>query len=586
VKDSDGITLGLAGYLHTTLYNKAGAVTVATKLVNGVATISYSVMELGTHTLKISTEGVETITSSDAICTPATSKATRWEGYYVQNGQQQNMAFNLVLTSNRTVTGQGTDNVGPFTWTGNYVDNQISLKKQYTGSYAVSYQGTVSKSTDGIVSISGLWSLATAQGSGSGTFSMTEQTNSLTALVGSCSLTVISHPFNIVRGKPKTISVVTHPPTTLDSSDYFSISAQMLDQAGNNVTNNSLAYLTLIGGAASDLTSTNSLVANFSTGMVHFTGLQAQAGRDQRLVVSNPYGVFNTTIPFKSTVVPTTFHHTVLGMTEESWLSSGVQDSYKATVADSMGSSVLSSDVNITSYTVITRRGSSGVNVNHQVALTDPTTATAAVAALEQATQSGNFDNAWQNFAKATGTTLPSNIASQPVSGTSSASMKIPAKYDAEIAAAEKAATLQAERDNAARASSASSSAQKWETISIVFIAGFGLAMIAIASAFFVHRKRPGSPAMENASSIGGDFGPKTPGGSSSTIHTSPAQFDHNNDDHMDDILGAQDAEFQPKWTSKPDPAAGRERSESSTVKIELNELDDAAAVDDVLGQI
>jgi len=256
---------------------------------------------------------------------------------------------------------------------------------------------------------------------------------------------------------------------------------------------------------------------------------------------------------FKSTVVPASFTHTLSGMTEEDWNSAGVQDSFRTTVADTMGSYVSIDDVTITSYSVLTRRTGTGIAVNHNVALTHAGSAKQSVSNLENSANNGDFDNNWKSNAAKNGATLPKNLASAGLSGTSSAGMALPSKYDNQVAA-HNAAQAAA---NSGGSSSSSSAAKHWEIVAIVFIGLFGMAVLGVAVAMFMQRKGPDASDMEHASSIGGDV--KTP-----TIHSdkpSVDTFDAPSSLH-DDALAVQDVHF----------TEGRDRADSSqTVRIGMN---------------
>jgi len=549
VKDSTGITIGtLSGFVHVTVPTCASCEMLAFPIVNGVAQVNYPVRKKGTHQLMITSEGVTTsVSSSNEMCTPTQSTVTNWQGSYVQFGSAHNMVFNLVFTNNRTITGQGSDTVGPFMWSGSFSGTEVSLTKQYQGSYAVQYQGSIQKDSTGVVSLTGTWSLG---GTGSGTFTMVEQTSVLTGLVGSCALSVLSNTFVVGEGAPQVVVITNDAPLTVDSSDPFSVSVQLHDRDGNPLASNTSAFLTVAGGSANALEAANT-TADFLTRNATFTGIKVMAGKDLRLVISTADGTFNVTRAFKSTVVPASFTHTISGMSEEDWNSAGVQDSFRTTVANTMGSYVSFDDVTITSYTVLTRRTGTGVAVNHNVALTHAGSAKQSVANLENSANNGDFDNNWKSNAANAGATLPANLASAGLSGTSSAGMALPSKYDNQVAAHNAA---QAANSNS---SSSSSAAKHWEIVAIVFIGLFGMAVMGVAVAMFMQRKGPDAADMDHASSIGGDV--KTP-----TIHSDKPTvdtFDAPSSLH-DDALAVQDVHF----------TEGRDRADSSqTVRIGMN---------------
>jgi len=559
VKDTSGVTLGtLSGFVHVTVPTCASCEMMAFPLVNGVAHVNYPVGKKGAHQLMVTTEGVTTsVSSSNEMCTPTKSTVTSWQGNYVQFGQAHSMLFNLVFTDNRTITGQGTDTVGPFMWVGSYSATEVSLTKQYQGSYAVQYQGTITKDNTGVVSLTGSWSLG---GTGSGAFTMVEQTSVLTGLVGSCALSTLSNTFVVGHGAPQTIVIVKEAPLTIDSSQEFSVAVQFHDRDGNPIVSNASAFLTVAGGSANALEAANS-TADFLTGNATFTGIKVMAGKDLRLVISTADGTFNVTQPFKSTVVPASFTHTISGMSEENWNSFGVHNSYKTTVADTMGSDVSFDDVTITSYTVLSRRTGSGIAVNHNVALTNAGSAKSSVASLEHAASNGAFDNNWKSNANANGATLPADLSSAGLSGTSASGMALPSKYANQVAAYNAAAAA-SNQD----ASQDSSAAKHWEIVAIVFIGLFGMAVMGVAVAMFVQkRKGVDSSDMEDASSIRGNV-------RSTTIHSDkPDTLDVTASLH-DDAVAVQNVHL----------TEGRDRADSSqTVRIGMN-----PALSEPVGQI
>jgi len=80
----------------------------------------------------------------------------RWEGFWVQRhlGRQAMTPFTLQF-ANGTVTGQGRDVIGRFTFSGEYDESTgtVRMVKQYIGKHQVLYIGQ----PDGEGSIQGTW---------------------------------------------------------------------------------------------------------------------------------------------------------------------------------------------------------------------------------------------------------------------------------------------------------------------------------------------------------------------------------------------------------------------------------------------
>ncbi len=82
----------------------------------------------------------------------------QWEGFWFQeaHGKQRMTAFTLWFT-NGEITGDGSDVIGGFTFTGGYdIDNgELVMMKQYVGKHRVLYRGK----PDGEGCIAGTWSI-------------------------------------------------------------------------------------------------------------------------------------------------------------------------------------------------------------------------------------------------------------------------------------------------------------------------------------------------------------------------------------------------------------------------------------------
>lgn len=82
----------------------------------------------------------------------------RWDGFWVSRllGRQAMTPFMLYFTEGR-VTGQGSDIIGPFTFSGDYDEatGTVRMVKQYIDKHQVLYVGH----PDGEGSIQGTWSI-------------------------------------------------------------------------------------------------------------------------------------------------------------------------------------------------------------------------------------------------------------------------------------------------------------------------------------------------------------------------------------------------------------------------------------------
>ncbi len=79
-----------------------------------------------------------------------------WQGFYMQYGTKHEMATELNFMDGK-ISGDGSDALGSFYWSGNYdaQQGQCSLFKTYPGHYKVSYQGHADEN-----GIWGFWHLA------------------------------------------------------------------------------------------------------------------------------------------------------------------------------------------------------------------------------------------------------------------------------------------------------------------------------------------------------------------------------------------------------------------------------------------
>jgi len=69
-------------------------------------------------------------------------RSGHWHGYYIQRGTQGIMDFKLKFKGG-FVSGEGTDPIGTYTWSGTYDARQqtIAMRKQYLGRHCVDYIG-------------------------------------------------------------------------------------------------------------------------------------------------------------------------------------------------------------------------------------------------------------------------------------------------------------------------------------------------------------------------------------------------------------------------------------------------------------
>jgi hypothetical protein len=80
-----------------------------------------------------------------------------WRGYWEQAGWGRQLMDGLVLRfADGLVEGEGSDCIGPFTFSGRYDDHGgVVLTKQYVGRHSVLYRGTY----DGEGTLFGRWSI-------------------------------------------------------------------------------------------------------------------------------------------------------------------------------------------------------------------------------------------------------------------------------------------------------------------------------------------------------------------------------------------------------------------------------------------
>ena len=66
-----------------------------------------------------------------------------WKGYYQQLGSNHEMKLSLTFGQSGAIGGQGTDDIGTYTISGNVQENHgFKFTKQYVGAYSVFYTGT------------------------------------------------------------------------------------------------------------------------------------------------------------------------------------------------------------------------------------------------------------------------------------------------------------------------------------------------------------------------------------------------------------------------------------------------------------
>jgi hypothetical protein len=465
---------------------------------------------------------------------------------------RNNMTMDITLGSDKKITGTGMDGNRTFTWAGSFAGNKLQITKLFENGESEVYQGAVVSETDGNatkVDMDGTWSIT---GSGSGGFHMVETTSKVKDMIGTCDVSTTTTAFTVGVGAGKTLIFTQQPPLTADSSDSFTVSAKLYDVHGNQVTDSSKrAYLAIEGADPSALNAT-ALNTTLGSGAATFNGVTVQAGKDMKLFISLDDGTFNISTQFKSTAVPAHFSHTLTGLTEETWLMPEVQLSYRETVANFMGSSVTHEDVNITGYTVLQRR-SSGINVNHSVALTNSSQASNSVSGLENATNSGDFVNHLKSNAASKGVALPTNLAGSGVTGTTSS--QVAAAIDAKEAKAYQSATTATSSDGK----------QGWEITAVVFMCLTAVALVALtvlSIKWFKNSKAADPSDFGHASQIGQ--------GRSVVHRDTPLELDDINE--ADDAIVSQQIDDGAYGEALDDDDDGRHRADSSTtVRVTMN---------------
>lgn len=264
--------------------------------------------------------------------------------------------------------------------------------------------------------------------------------------------------------------------------------------------------------------------------------------------MSTTTGQYNVSTPFKSTVAPAKFTHTLSGMTAEEWNNTDVQTSFRETVAEHMGETVTTEDVTITSFTILSRR-TGGVAVNHSVALTNSSQAKHAVSGLHNATNSGSFANSLKNNAANKGVGLNSGV-SAGVTGTTPSDVQT------------------AINNQNQQASTENDKKDKWEATGITFMCLTGLALIGLAVyAGFLVKRRKGHyhhADLDHASHMNQGF---------DDVHARNDLYEDTDINEADDAICQQDAPT-PTWMADMDN--NRERADSSTtVRVNLNEITD-----------
>jgi len=105
-------------------------------------------------------------------------RSGKWHGHWIQGATRGDMDFKLKF-KNGQVTGKGSDQIGKFTWTGNFDsgNKNIFMRKQYEGAHSVDYNGIkcANKQFEGTWAISGgsqgggsFWLCKGKRGSGDG----------------------------------------------------------------------------------------------------------------------------------------------------------------------------------------------------------------------------------------------------------------------------------------------------------------------------------------------------------------------------------------------------------------------------------
>ncbi len=110
----------------------------------------------------------------EEICRPATATSSTWEGFYSHGGSNHHMSCSFTFYPEGTISGAGTDDVGAFTWSGQYGGKKMQVIKQYHGKHSVTYSGTLVKQNSKVV-FYGNWVWPQSMGGDSDFFRLTEQ---------------------------------------------------------------------------------------------------------------------------------------------------------------------------------------------------------------------------------------------------------------------------------------------------------------------------------------------------------------------------------------------------------------------------
>jgi hypothetical protein len=336
-------------------------------------------------------------------------------------------------------------------------------------------------------------------------------------------ISTVTKSFKVTPGAASKINFVKQPLPVMDTSlSNYSVSANVTDMWNNlHTASDVTAALTIPGNNFSKITT-------FKNGIASFTNLEVPAGKGWRMLLtatasSTTFREMST--EFKVFVTPAIFTHALSGMDSSTWSDSRTQTSYKTAMASTMGDSVGTDDITITSVKFSSRRTSSAT-ISSSVALTNAAEARNAVAALEQATGTSSFVSAMKSAAKTLGVTLPANLASSAVTGTSSKNMKIPSKYANAASTGTKTTVV---------VQSSSSSSDGWRITAIVFMAAFGLALVGM-TAFSVYSWKQKSRPKEHV--MGSSIGMTAHGGMEPGAKIETDTMDESTEDDANAING------------------------------------------------
>lgn len=84
-----------------------------------------------------------------------------WKGYYTQGNSMYDFKVTVVFTKNKKVMGEGMDDIGAFSFNGDWSAStgKVKFVKEYHGRHSVNYDGKLSKDgkcIKGIYSLSGI----------------------------------------------------------------------------------------------------------------------------------------------------------------------------------------------------------------------------------------------------------------------------------------------------------------------------------------------------------------------------------------------------------------------------------------------